>query len=126
MQEHVSLELSKKLIELGAPKEAEKWWVTNSQPAGQIMTDNMLLVLAKDRGAKFPMYPAFSCCQCLEWLFQAISRLGMSKNAVWDDSAVCVCPGYFKAEIPDNFAKMLIHLLQNGWEFKDGVLCKEK
>lgn len=63
-----NLELSKKLKELRVKQNSLWWWVTSSQPSGQMVTDNMILYLARDKGAKYPMCSAFTVAELGEIL----------------------------------------------------------
>ena len=123
MQEYISLELSKKLIELGAPKEAEKW--------------------LENPNRNLEYYPAFSCRQLLEWLPYTISRdeidfdfyiykdergyiVGYAEKEIDGNTLDNQVMPFIEKDFLDAIAKMLIYLLENGWKFEGNLIVKKE
>lgn len=112
----VSLGLSKALKKAGYPQEGIFWWVTNSQPTGQIVSDNMLLVGEQNRGAKYPMWIAPLATEILEKLPKGLCIGKLNKDAF--DALSNEKLNYFCAEINNGrergWSMFLKHTAQYG------------
>ena len=112
----ISLELAKRLYEKGLKLETEKVWIER---------DNGWVVEFTIRDRWFDMnfpdsIPAPSTDELLAILFSTgISRIGLSANSAWDDSAAQIIPKCFYGEISEALGLMCEWLLDNGWRWDE-------
>ncbi len=123
-----SLTLSKQLYEAGLRIETEKWWIPEIfSDETPIVSDILRVDSTEKKKRKWQLenineglsngYGVFapSTNELLEILFSTdISRIGLSINSAWDDSAVQIIPKCFYGEIPEALGKMALYLLTEG------------
>ena len=108
-----SFELSKKLWDLGLKIGTEKhWW--------KLSDGNWVEGIGIGLDDGIQSLPRYSTDELLAILFSTgISRIGLSANSAWDDSAAQIIPKCFYGEISEALGLMCEWLLDNGWRWSN-------